>query len=180
MKLELVDRRGGVPSSDPWAGAAKRWPLLAALGADLGAPDWTVDVVLVDDAAMADLNRRWRGGEGVTDVLSFSYLEETGSGEPALAAGRCGAARELWLSPEARTAGLPAVGEIVLAPAFVFERCTYMGWDPDREWPLLVVHGLLHLLGWEHATDAARDIMQVRETEVLGRAGLVHPLREGS
>lgn len=179
MKLETVDRRGQVPSPDPWDGAAAQWPRLAGLGADLGDSRWCVDVVLVDDATMADLNRRWRGVEGVTDVLSFSYLEEEGGGEPDLAAGGGGAARDLWLSPVAGEAEV-AVGEIVLAPAFVLERCLRREWNPDLEWPLLVVHGLLHLLGWEHAADADREAMRELEAQVLGRAGLAHPLREGS
>ncbi|MCP4574169.1 MAG: rRNA maturation RNase YbeY [bacterium] len=180
MRIQVVDRRGDVPVPDPWAGPTADWPRLESLAADLGAAVWRVDLVLVDDPAMADLNRRWRDGDGVTDVLSFSYLEESGVGAPELAVGRGGAAQDLWSAPETRAAEVATVGEIVLAPAFVLERCLDRGWDPDLEWPLLVVHGLLHLLGWEHDTDVARAAMQESEADILGRAGLAHPLREGS
>lgn len=176
MRLERVERRGAVPANDAWSEAAA-WPGLAGLGADLGVPGWSVDVVLVDDGVMADLNRRWREGEGVTDVLSFTYLEKTGTGEPDLAAGADGAARDLWLPTDARDGDAPTVGEVVVAPAFVADRCAERGWNPDLERALLVVHGLLHLLGWEHGTSAAAEAMRNEEATVLGRHGLAHPLR---
>jgi probable rRNA maturation factor len=137
--------------------------------------------VLVDDPAMADLNRRWRGGDGVTDVLSFTYLETSGSGAPGLARGEADAACDLWLPPEAGTPdGVPLAGEVILAPAFVAGRCRDEGWDTELEWALLLAHGCLHVLGWEHDTPPQRQAMAEREAEHLGRLGLPHPLRERS
>jgi len=139
-------------------------------------------VVLLDDAAMAELNRDFRGGDGVTDVLSFSYLEEAGADdEPDLAAGEGEAAVPLLVeAPTPAEAERTTVGEVVLAPAFVADRCREQGWDVTHEWPLLVVHGCLHVLGWVHDTAAAREAMQAVEARLLAGQGLPHPLRERS
>lgn len=179
MKLNLVERRRG-PRREPdaWAAGRRAWSACTAMAAGLGAAGWTIDVVLLDDADMAELNRDFRGGDGVTDVLSFSYLETGGPGDADLARGQGEAAVDLWveaLSPEAADAA--TVGEIVLAPAFVDGRCREMGWDVDHEWPLLVVHGCLHVLGWVHDTPQEREAMQAVEARLLAAQGLPHPLR---
>jgi probable rRNA maturation factor len=165
---------------DPWRGPGAATGLLERVVAPLGQEDWTVNLVLVDDDRMADLNRAWRGGEGVTDVLSFSYLEEADAGDRDLAGGDRGAARDLRLDAGDGADGAGIVGEVVLAPRFVRERCEREGWDVDAEWPLLVVHGCLHVLGWEHAADDERRTMRGIEAELLAAAGLGHPLRERS
>jgi probable rRNA maturation factor len=172
MKIELVDKR-----QEP---AAPAVPIetLAALVTPLGRPEWTVDLVLVDDALMTDLYENWYGGEGVTDVLSFSYLEAEGNGRPALAGGEASAACDLWLSPTEETD--PTIGEIVLAPRFVAARCKREGWDLATEWALLLVHGVLHVLGWRHGEPAQRAAMRAREAEVLAGQGFAHPLPDES
>lgn len=189
MKLTAVDRRCRPGDPDPWAGAREAWSRLETVVSGMGPAGWALELVLVDDGAMADLNRRWRGGDGVTDVLSFTYLEPEGNGPPDLAAGNEGAARDLWLPPEmaldfgadvCSDGEMPLVAEVVLAPAFVAGRCREQGWDTDLEWPLLLVHGCLHVLGWEHDDTDRRRAMADREAEHLARVGLPHPLRERS
>lgn len=171
MKLELVDQRLR-PGPLPLDGT-----LLAALVDPLGGADWSLNLVLVADQAMADLYARWYGGEGVTDVLSFSYLEPEGTGEPQLSGGEGWAARDFWVSPGDRESQVTA-GEIVLAPAFVAGRCRDENWDLAAEWAMLVVHGGLHVLGWLHDSPGAQDAMQAREAELLARQGFSHPLLE--
>jgi len=63
MILTLVDRRRE-PVRDATAALCAPWALLAELAATLGPPDWRVDLVLVDDGAMAELNRGYRGADG--------------------------------------------------------------------------------------------------------------------
>lgn len=179
MKLKLVERRRDPQAPhDPWAAGRRAWPACEAMAAGLGLPGWTVDVVLLDDADMEELNRDFRGGDGVTDVLSFSYLETEGPGEPDLLPPEGEAATALWveaLSPEEADAA--EVGEVVLAPAFVDRRCREQGWDVAHEWPLLVLHGCLHILGWVHDSPAERAAMQAVEARLLADRGLPHPLR---
>jgi probable rRNA maturation factor len=175
MKLSLVDRR-----ADPGALALSS-ERLAGLVDGLGLPTWTLNLVLVSDQEMAALNRRWYGGEGVTDVLSFGYLEEadpdreSGPGAPHLAAGTGGAACDLWVAPGEDLAGLTA-GEVVLAPDFVARRARAEAEDLSTEWALLVVHGTLHILGWRHDEAAARRAMRAQEATVLAGAGFTHPM----
>jgi probable rRNA maturation factor len=178
--LSLVDRRSA-PGDDPtWKDGGELALGAAALAARVGPSVWAVDLVLVDDAVMEQINRDYRGVAGVTDVLSFSYLLATGTGPPALAAGRDHAHCDLWLdAAEARVEGdgAPVVGEIVLAPAFVADRCRDKGWPAAVEFALLVVHGCLHILGWEHERTADSEAMRATEAGILGQFDLPHPLR---
>ncbi len=179
MILGLVDRR---TRREPEAGAALvlPWSTLAGLAGAVGPASWQVELVLVDDEAMAGLNLAYRGGEGATDVLSFSYLLADGPGAPDAPTGRDGARRDLWLEPGLGEAGQPPlVGEVVLAPGFITHRCAERAWAVDQEMALLVVHGCLHILGWEHETEADRRAMRELEAAVLRGFGLPHPLAEG-
>jgi len=169
MRLELVDQRR---CSEPLPLGEDR---LAALAEPLGCADWVLNLVLLEDQVMADLNARWYGGEGVTDVLSFTYLEIEGTGLPQLAGGDDQAARDLWVAAGDREPEVTA-GEVILAPAFVAERCRKEGWDLPAEWGMLLVHGGLHVLGWLHDTSEARCAMQAQEAELLDRQGFSHPL----
>jgi probable rRNA maturation factor len=176
MKLNLVDRRpdpGTLPLSSE---------RLAGLVDGLGREDWTLNLVLVSDQEMAALNRRWYGGEGVTDVLSFGYLEESGPDQesgpddaPHLAAGTGGAACDLWVPPGEDLAGMTA-GEVVVAPDFVARRARSEAADLSTEWALLLVHGTLHILGWRHDETPARRAMRAQEAAVLAGAGFTHPM----
>lgn len=189
MILGLVDRRA---ERAPAAAAAlcAPWELLERLAAGLGPASWRVDIVLVDDEAMAGLNLAYRDAEGPTDVLSFSYLAPEGDGEPPCRAGERGAHRDQWPDTfcdggpggagDSGGEGGPLVGEVVLAPGFITGRCAERGWVPGHEMALLVVHGCLHILGWEHDTEADRRAMQAVETAVLDGCGLPHPLAEGA
>ena len=166
------------------------WDLLNALCAPLARTEWLVNLVLVDDAAMVQLNGRYRAADAVTDVLSFSYLDAEGPGTPALAAGDRYAFHDLWQDapPGAESATAIATattpepssvlcGEVVMAPRFIADRCREQGWDLAAEVALLMVHGCLHLLGWEHTDEQSRKAMQTVESALLERCGIPHPLR---
>jgi len=179
MKLQLVDRRQQ-PDTElrppRWHRSGLLWSLLEKLCVPLGAPDWTADLVLVDEDLMAQLNRRWRGRDAATDVLSFSYLEASGDGAPAVAATCNYAFSDLWLDLQTNVGSEPTVGEIVIAPRLVARRCRELEVDPVAEFALLTVHGGLHLLGWQHDAPQQRQRMRAIETDLLGRHGLQHPL----
>lgn len=182
MILNLVDRRiSPGPDETALAFRGESWELLVRLVGGLGAADWPVDVVLLDDQSMVDLNRRFRDQDQVTDVLSFSYLEFAGTVPPDLPVGDGQAPTDIWLAGgvEAENPG-QAVGELVLAPVFIAARCAAGGWPLATEIPLLVVHGCLHLLGWDHETPSALQAMQEREEIILAEEGLPHPLRQRS
>ena len=116
---------------------------LKAGGAGLEATD--VTVLLADDAAIADLNDRFRDKAGPTNVLSFPAPESAQPhlGDIALAYGVCAA--------EAQAQGKPL----------------------NNHLSHLVAHGVLHLLGWDHQSDDEAEAMERLEREIL--AGLDIP-----
>lgn len=180
MILNLVDRRTGGVGQAGWV--ADNLALLRRLAVNLGKPEWTVNLVLVDEGLMTELNRQNRGIDQVTDVLSFSYLAEPADSSLAdLAAGTAGAALDLSLVPEDVLSDEDLVaGELILAPGFLEARCTENGWPEGLEYPMLVVHGLLHVLGWDHQEEDERRAMQDIEENVLAGEELAHPLRRRS
>ena len=186
MRLRLVDRFGG---SNAAAAPFRELEKLGPLVAGLGSTDWIVDLVLVDDEVMSELNGFYRGMPEVTDVLSFSYLLPQGDGKADIVRGARGAHHDFWLDPldchreDAEAGSEPGnrtggrlIGELIFAPDFVTSRCKVRGWPLRGELPLLVVHGCLHLLGWEHDQEEETQAMRDQEMRLLETAGLRHPL----
>lgn len=184
MILRLVERRTQpAPLGAAWDAEGFRTGPVARLAAVLGRPDWGCDVVLVDDDIMTGLNEEFRNVPGVTDVLSFSYLQGAGSGEAALKRDQGHAYADLWLdslATEQDDGQAQVVGEVVLAPGFIVARCGEKNWSEMQEIPLLVVHGILHILGWDHEGDRDTAAMRKVEAEILAEEGLPHPLLERS
>jgi len=123
---------------------------------EMGAPA-SVGVILTGDAEQRQLNRTYRGKDSPTNVLSFA-LTEPGAPLPA---------------------GSPVLlGDVVLA----FETVAREAAEQDK--PLadhlrhLVVHGVLHLLGFDHETDTEAAIMEARETAILKGLGVPPPYRD--
>nr|MEE4268957.1 rRNA maturation RNase YbeY [Candidatus Krumholzibacteria bacterium] len=180
MKIEVVDWRLVPPAeAEDWFGLYRG--LVQELATDIGPPSWKVDLVLVDDNRMVELNKEYRFKDGPTDVLSFSYNLEEHSSQGSLAKGQYHAACNLVLPFEVEHDGDHAlVGELVIAPEFVTTRCHANGWSVAAEFPLLVVHGLLHIMGWEHDTAEKKSAMQDLEEEILAAHKLTHPMRPRS
>ncbi|HCC33485.1 MAG TPA: rRNA maturation RNase YbeY [Clostridiales bacterium] len=110
----------------------------AALAA-LAAGDWRgpaeLSLCLMDDAAMADLNRRYRGIDGPTDVLAFPQPGPAPPEEP------------------------PHLGDVAVG----VQRAAAQGTSLEEEMMQLVIHGVLHLLGFDHEDEAGAGAMQERE-----------------
>jgi probable rRNA maturation factor len=105
--------------------------VLAKLNVNPGAE---LSMVLLDTAAMADLHMRWMDLPGPTDVMSFPMDELEPAGRPD--------------SPEP---GPAMLGDIVLCPQFAAGQAETAGHSLGHELALLTVHGVLHLLGYDHA-----------------------------
>ncbi len=108
-----------------------------------------VSLLLTGDAAVRKLNREWRGKDKPTDVLSFAQME----GEP-LAAPR-GMAVDL--------------GDVVISLPAARRQARAAGKTLGDEVSLLWVHGLLHLLGFDHATRRGEKEMFTLQDGILGR-----------
>lgn len=106
---------------------------------------------IVDLDTIADLHVRWLDLEGPTDVMSFPMDELTPGG------GR----------PDATDPGPAMLGDIVICPEFAVDQAARAGHSLDRELALLVVHGCLHLLGYDHAEPAEEQEMFALQNELL-------------
>ncbi|HIP95981.1 MAG TPA: rRNA maturation RNase YbeY [Anaerolineae bacterium] len=107
-----------------------------------------LSVVITDDDEVHDLNRRFRGVDAPTDVLAFG---ETGEGTPFVTA------------PDAPI----MLGDVVIACPRAQEQAAEAGHPLDAEIQLLVVHGVLHLLGYDHAQPEEKAVMWARQDEIL-------------
>jgi probable rRNA maturation factor len=130
----------------------------AAFAASSAAADEPCEatLVLTDDDEMRELNRTWRGKDASTNVLSFPAGEPFGEahGEP---------------SP---------LGDIVLAGETVIEEAKQKSIPAADHATHLVVHGMLHLLGFDHESDADAECMEALETKVLAGLGIADPYAE--
>lgn len=114
-----------------------------------------VTVLLVDEPTISGYNERFMGREGATDVLAFPL-------EP-LKAGT---------APEIREADPPMnLGDVVIAPSYVARQAVEYGVTLEDELALMLVHGMLHLMGWDHPDDTDAEAMEAREAEILARVG---------
>ncbi len=111
-------------------------------------PQADLSVVLIDPDAMTVLHEKWMDEPGPTDVMSFPMDE--------LRPGSLGA-----LSP----AGL--LGDVVLCPDVAAEQARSAGHAVTEELLLLTTHGILHLLGFDHAEPEERDEMFALQRELL-------------
>ncbi len=110
-----------------------------------------VGVQLADDAQVRALNARWRGVDGATNVLSF----------PAAGADQIAAA--------------PMLGDIVMAFETVEREAAEENKTLADHTAHLVVHGFLHLLGFDHQVAAEADRMEALEATILARLGIANP-----
>jgi probable rRNA maturation factor len=126
-----------------------------------------VGVAIVSDARIRALNKRYRRRDYATDVLSF----------PAFARGdsRRVLSLESSPSPEARIPG-PYLGDIVIARGVARRQARAAGHSEFTEWRVLALHGLLHLLGYDHERD--RGAMARLERRLRRSGGLGGSLME--
>lgn len=117
----------------------------AALAMDPADAD--VDVVVVDDAFMRELNRDHRGVDRPTDVLSFSYLDDVGHG--------------------AAPRGWGTAGEVYVSWETVEARAREEGIRPEHLFLRVGVHGLLHVIGYDHETRPQAGEMESEEKRFL-------------
>ena len=116
-----------------------------------------VDVTLVAEERMADMNLRHRGNRGATDVLALP-LQVIEPGEGAPSHGEAGPPLHL--------------GDVVIAPDYVSRQAAREGTRFSEEMGLMVVHGVLHLLGYSHDSDSDAEVMEERERRHLATEGL--------
>jgi probable rRNA maturation factor len=117
-----------------------------------------LSILLVDVDAMTELHVKWMDEPGPTDVMSFPMDE-----------------LDTARRPDESGPGPALLGDVVLCPAVAGEQATRAGHSVQDELHLLTVHGVLHLLGYDHAEDPEAERMETLETKVLASMGVANP-----
>ena len=141
-----------VSIDDPFADLVSRERMervaRSALEAE-GLPDAELSLVVTDDATVRRLNRDYAGEDAATDVLSFSLREG-----------------EEFASPD----GVLRLGEVIISYPTAERQAREAGRAVDEEIAHLLVHGVLHLLAYDHAEPEDERRMRAREAAILGSA----------
>jgi probable rRNA maturation factor len=131
----------------PSPAAIRRWVSHALQG---GKDDVELVVRIVDEAEMTALNQRYRGKSGATNVLSFPYEPLPGV-----------------------SSGL--LGDVVVCAPVVAEEAIRQGKSLEAHWAHLVMHGVLHLQGYDHHHERDANRMEALETRLLAGLGFADP-----
>lgn len=124
---------------------------LAQSGKRIGAAE--LSLVLANDRAVQELNARWRGKDAPTNVLAFATDEQPAKGKPVL------------------------LGDVVLAYETVAREAKEQGKRLADHLRHLVIHGVLHLLGYDHIKATPAKRMEALETRILASLGVADPYR---
>jgi len=125
-----------------------------ALAAE-GVEQAEIGILLVDDRRIAAVHRRWLGVPGPTDVITFDLANGAGA------------------APQAAV----LAGDIVVSTETARRMARAVGWTPRQELAYYIVHGILHLTGYDDHTTAGRRSMRARERAVMKACGLPPPPR---
>ena len=129
MSIELANESGVEAPAELIIGAAR-----FAVGAMDVNPAAELSLLLVDEDTMADMHVQWMDLPGPTDVMSFPMDELVPGGRP-----------------DAAEPGPAILGDIVICPAFAKRQAKEARRSFDHELAMLTIHGVLHLLGYDHA-----------------------------
>ncbi|WP_458071602.1 rRNA maturation RNase YbeY [Rhodanobacter sp. BL-MT-08] len=147
MSLSYGLARAGLPSSTSF----RRWVAAALRGAKHRKPaELAIRIVDIDEARA--LNNDYRGKDYATNVLSF----------PA------------ELPPELK---LPLLGDLAICAPVVLREAREQGKPPKDHWAHLTVHGVLHVLGYDHIEESEAEAMEALETRILAGLGIADPYR---
>lgn len=148
MKLNLdVQYEVDAPGL-PKRDAVEQWVAAALNG--YAQPETDLVVRIVDEAEITVLNREFRGKDGPTNVLSFPAEAIPGVDHHML-------------------------GDVVVCAPVVQEEAVMQHKDPAAHWAHIVIHGVLHLSGYDHVSDNDAEKMESRETKILEGLGYTDP-----
>jgi probable rRNA maturation factor len=147
VSVSYATARTGVPA----ASSFRKW-IAAALADRDEAAEVAIRIVGADEGR--ELNRRYRQRDYATNVLSFPAERPEGLPDDV---------------------ELPELGDLVICADVVAREAAEQGKRPADHWAHLVVHGTLHLLGWDHLEDAEAEAMEARERGILAGLGIADP-----
>ena len=125
----------------------ERW-VGAAIGNQRESTELSIRIVDADEGQI--LNEQFRGSTGATNVLSFPFENE---------------------SPEP----LPLIGDIVICAPVVLKEASEQNKTLNAHWAHMIIHGVLHLLGYDHQNENDANLMESLETEIMQGLGFPPP-----
>ena len=152
VSISYAASRKGVPA----AASFRRW-VAAALAGRIRDADLAIHIV--DSEEGQALNRHYRGKDYATNVLSFPA--ERPPGLP-------------------KSARFPLLGDLVICAPVVAREAAEQGKPVNAHYAHMTVHGVLHLLGWDHENDADAQAMEQLEREILAGLGIADPYLNGA
>lgn len=157
MNIQINLSHGELDNWTPEAEQLQRWCIEALTAADSEPGEFEVSVRIVDEAEGRQLNASYRDKDYATNVLSFPTEIPAGF-------------TQLPLQP---------LGDIALCAAVVEREAREQGKVLENHWAHLVIHGILHLLGYDHETDEAASGMETIEIAALQKLGIANPYLVG-
>ena len=148
MKVEIIDALE-TPESAEYAGLLQE-VAETAVREETGRNDFELTITLTGNEQIRELNARYRNVDSKTDVLSFPLWEA--------------AEEEPFVNPET---GCGMLGDIVISLPQLKEQADTYGHSCRREAAYLCMHGVLHLLGYDHMTEEEKAVMRKREEDLL-------------
>ena len=157
MDLEIYDDTKNVPEEK----IKLIEDILNFAGSYLKLPENTeMSVTLMDNKHIHEINKKYRGVDKPTDVISFAIEEDDPDEVPIIL-------------PEDEEFDIPKnIGDIMVSMDKVKEQAEYLGHSEDRELGFLVVHGFLHLNGYDHMKEEDEKEMFGLQREILDSYGL--------
>ena len=152
VSVSYAVARTGVPA----AASFRKW-VAAALEGRIREADLAVRIVTAKEGRA--LNRHYRGKDYATNVLSFPADMAEGVKLP-------------------KGVKMPLLGDLVLCAPVIAKEAREQGKSVNGHYAHLTVHGVLHLLGWDHAHDADAECMEKLEREILAGLGIEDPYQE--
>jgi probable rRNA maturation factor len=149
VDVDIVSADDGVPA----AAAIQEWVRRALTLSPQAVANAEVSVRVVDESEMQQLNRDFREQDKSTNVLSFPAGEITG------------------LPTDANR----FLGDIVVCAPVIAREASEQGKPSPDHWAHMLVHGTLHLIGYDHQSDEQAKVMEALEKQVLGRYGIDDP-----
>ena len=130
----------------------------------LGPEDWEISILACNDVRIAELNAEFRDKPKATNVLSWPAQELASAEDGGLPA-----------MPQMDFMGDAALGDIAISFETCMAEAAAAGKDPLHHVRHLLVHGTLHLLGYDHIGDGDATVMETLEVEILGKLGIPDP-----
>lgn len=117
----------------------------------LGYGDYDLGILLCDEGTIHQYNKKYRDKDKPTDILSFPYYPDLKPGET--------------ITPENQEG--KNIGDIIICPLYVQNDLERWGQDFKKRMKVLLVHGICHLLGYDHIKDEDYEVMKKKENELL-------------